>query len=100
MEKTKHTPGPWTVESGSVFGHAGSARVALADRKEGLIRPVERDANVRLIAAAPDLLEACGQALKTIKTLKTFCDVSLTTVRAAEAEIIIEAAISKAEGQE
>lgn len=53
----KHTPGPWAVISGEVCA-AGYGAIAHCDRDNRNTKPVERDANARLIAAAPDLLEA------------------------------------------
>ena len=65
--KTQHTPGPWYVYSlsnGSV--HVGTAHFwagthnVIAD-----VMPLrmEKEANARLIAAAPELLEACKSML-------------------------------------
>ncbi len=58
-----HTPGPWVVEQGSVYTKRPNEngqfpRIALMDREEDETRPTERDANARLIAAAPELLAA------------------------------------------
>jgi len=63
----KHTPGPWThgcedvPKSGDIYAEDGSliAEVFVNGDPESLI------ANARLIAAAPDLLEAL-QALDTL----------------------------------
>lgn len=55
--------------------------------------------NARLIAAAPDLLEALTAAANTIAVLKTFCDVPLTVIKAAETEGKIDAAIAQATGE-
>jgi len=55
---TQHTPGPWRVEDGStVYGsRAGKTdKFEVCDCKG---YAGEREANARLIAAAPDLLEA------------------------------------------
>ena len=68
MSKEKHTPGPWICHSGAVWkdgvdvypkGPHNGIPIAKMDREpyNGTL-PVERDANARLIAAAPDLLEA------------------------------------------
>jgi hypothetical protein len=66
MGATSHTPGPW-IDLDNGFGtaraiHAEKSGPALAfvHSYSGLITPraEERDANARLIAAAPDLLEA------------------------------------------
>jgi hypothetical protein len=71
---SKHTPGPWRVGNGSlmesgVFSADGKTLVAGTHgsarnyRRQEQI--AEQDANARLIAAAPDLLEAL-QALRRI----------------------------------
>lgn len=67
MTTPSHTPGPWVVCSGMVetvptdtphHEHCGIP-IAHMDRTPGNgTLPVERDANARLIAAAPDLLTA------------------------------------------
>jgi len=56
---SKHTPGPWKVRSGSVYSTYadGETRIALMDRNEPRIRPIDRDANARLISKAPKMLE-------------------------------------------
>ena len=51
--QSAHTPGPWTLQNGTVLGADGV----------GVTRPFERfdgaaSANARLIAAAPELLAA------------------------------------------
>jgi hypothetical protein len=64
--KTTHTPKPWTIDGNSRFGES---RIC-APYKPGvtylvaLVSPdcpddATRDANARLIIAAPDLLAAC-----------------------------------------
>ncbi len=52
-----YTPGPWAVISGEVCA-AGYGPIAHCDRENRNTKPVERDANARLISAAPELLEA------------------------------------------
>ena len=47
----------------------------------------------RLSARVAELEAACVKASRTIAVLKTFCDVPLTVVRAAETEIEIDAAM-------
>lgn len=59
-----HTPGPWTYQYGAVY--AGEVRIGLADREEARTMPTERDSNVRLMAAAPALLEALKTNAETI----------------------------------
>lgn len=68
MATMKHTPGPWKVEyenygNGSFreWFNVGPARVYITDSRtamEGLGQTAEAEANARLIAAAPELLEA------------------------------------------
>lgn len=69
MDKTKHTPGPWTLDTNPrnvhaqnyTQGHLYDIAIALgpltADRDEA-------EANARLIAAAPELLEVCQSLVK------------------------------------
>ncbi|TLX12106.1 hypothetical protein [Rhizobium sp. MHM7A] len=66
MTESKHTPGPWHVDPKSpeesffedvnVLRHDGLAIAVCVHN--GDILPPEPEANARLIAAAPDLLEA------------------------------------------
>lgn len=90
--QTKHTPGPWRVkDNGSMEGpHVygpvhpidGGDYAPLAGYKGGALS----EADARLIAAAPELLEACRQAAFAIPTTHG----AFETVRAA---------IAKAEGR-
>lgn len=59
--KTKHTPGPWTILPGNENWLDG---VVISDSDSDSIATVhwgmhDAVANARLIAAAPDLFEAC-----------------------------------------
>lgn len=67
-QPAKHTPGPWRVARDNygitrIWGmdgegdDAGECDIACAEG-DGSIPPERREANSRLIAAAPDLLEA------------------------------------------
>ena len=56
---TKHTPGPWTVQP-DWLGPTWGGRVY--NEALDLIAEVEELNDARLIAAAPDLLEACKAA--------------------------------------
>lgn len=53
---TNHTPGPWAVDNLTV--RWGGYFVADCDGKGDIARQGECQANARLIAAAPDLLDA------------------------------------------
>lgn len=74
----QHTPGPWEVDSGMVQtvaehtckipGCGVHIPIAWMDRKPGNgTMPVERDANARLIAAAPELFNMLIEALPYIE---------------------------------
>lgn len=62
---TSHTPGPWTAHGCTLY--AGPNRIAQTWDAEydGLPTP-EMEANARLIAKAPELLEALQWALSQI----------------------------------
>lgn len=51
MSGGKHTPGPWHVSGKATINHPVRGWIAS-------VSPVDRAANARLIAAAPELLEA------------------------------------------
>lgn len=56
-KKATHTPGPWSVEDGSIL--AAEVCVAVIEDRGGYQAPPEqRRANANLIVAAPDLLAA------------------------------------------
>lgn len=65
MSDTKHTPGPWEYESGSIWSDL-AGRIGRADRDNPTTCPTERDANARLMAASPELLAACELALRIL----------------------------------
>lgn len=79
-DETKHTPGPWRVDRhGAVVApvDGGMRQVALAtgeapmhdDRSAEPPSPeVIQQANARLIAAAPELAEACALSLAAINS--------------------------------
>lgn len=80
--KATYSPGPWVLAKSGVSVDAGATRIrmeASADREE-------IKANARLIAAAPDLLEACRFAVGYIGPAETVLNV-------------LHAAIAKAEGR-
>lgn len=71
----QHTPGPWFADTencgggmsiktadGTSIGHTAAVR----DPSYTEIRTPEAIANARLIAAAPDLLAACKEALELL----------------------------------
>jgi hypothetical protein len=96
------TPGPWICHSGAVWqdgphvypkGNADGIPIARMDREDRRTTPVERDNNAKLIAAAPELLDA----LKVF--LEAWDNNDVTTTAAMEAaERQTRMAIAKAEG--
>lgn len=60
MSTSKHTPGPWSVNFG--FSDDGYPNYEIAGVSRS-VTDAERAANARLIAAAPQLLEAAKFAL-------------------------------------
>ena len=68
MSKGQHTPGPWRVSVGDLVVGANGRRVADCEHTPYLERPAasipEDEANARLIAAAPELLEALECVLR------------------------------------
>lgn len=73
MDKVNgHTPGPWKVENGKIYGRNGTyitrdvAYVPdyVARMDASTMAPVEQSSNARLIAAAPDMLAALHKALE------------------------------------
>ena len=67
MSESKHTPGPWAVyraKNGKLLGVGDARAEGVTDPFGGLWRSgAEMEANARLIAAAPELLEAAKMAL-------------------------------------
>jgi len=72
-----HTPGPWTLGD-KIIPHTGECGRLMGgcrhvfgpnqpDGAQNLIGTITQDANARLIAAAPDLLEACRGMLRHLE---------------------------------
>ena len=106
MSNTKHTPGPWFITEGSTYGYTTTLKVeagASDDRKFGMVicerqAPsyntgirAECDANSRLIAAAPELLDICESILAEVD----YEGLNLESGRVAK----LRAAIAKATAQ-
>ena len=98
----RHTPGPWKegyytgdIYAELVAGHSWSRIAAVTGEASGLITPDEAEANARLIAAAPDMLEALEQAWHLIHSFGPKPKDSTYTIVADKAR----AAIAKAKGE-
>jgi hypothetical protein len=87
-----HTPGPWNDDAGLGIVRADMLIVATAsgpNETDAVSSIAQRDANARLIAAAPDLLEA----------LRGMADEAYHGVKAQLWMTKARAAIAKAEGK-
>ena len=101
--KTQHTPGPWTIsdevnadgdETGAyLINTLENQYVPLGDQWRGLAKTYT-EANARLIASAPELLEA----LKELHKLDSATN-GVETKRYDNAMNAARAAIAKAEGE-
>ncbi len=70
MMKTKHTPGPWTVQrsmAGELEPFGPDGRHLLSCEIADALPLKEREANGALMAAAPDLLRALLGCMKQIE---------------------------------
>ncbi len=107
--ESKHTPGPWVVRVGRYEGariERDREPVALVpadetveDPRSGQIHETVSDrglANARLIAAAPDLLEALKTAMKVLNGL---AEDGIWSYTLGEVEKVAQRAIDKAEGR-
>jgi hypothetical protein len=104
---TKHTPGPWRVKKSTRFNEHGIQEYAwvgfgrIGDESTILsvnLPSEENEANARLIAAAPELL----QAIKEIKETITYGLLINTLENKACTELLIDdlnKLIEKAEGK-
>ena len=94
---SKHTPGPWIVDEAClVWAEAAGEYVALTDHDDAAPIPMEqREANARLIAAAPELLEA----LEALSPHRTGYGQSMDWQAYNEAQKKARAAIAKAKGE-
>ena len=85
---TKHTPGPWELlYTGEIWSNRG--HIAKAPNQH----PSDK-ANARLIAAAPDLLEAAEEIVNSAIRHQGSSDMRVT----AHAMRLLQAAIAKATG--
>lgn len=88
-----HTPGPWHLgmQPGPiVYGPNGEQ---VADMRRGMLHRHEDVANIRLIAAAPELLEAVKEFMTHVYPDR------VESLRHTKAIALMWAAIAKAEGR-
>jgi len=92
-----HTPGPWQVSNDNVV-HNGEARVAKVLRHRGW--ESDDEANARLIAAAPEMLEALHGILSQENAAVIGNGGPWNDPVTRAAFNAVRAAIAKAEGRE
>jgi hypothetical protein len=107
--QTKHTPGPWGLDDGEIYGKLSSdfhgtgmiARIP-CEYRQGGIMTCEDEANAALIAAAPELLEALKEVYKWGERAKDERQQHGPVLRdyLMQAADTARAAIAKAEGGE
>jgi len=95
--KTTHTPGPWSLEVDAVISDATEAHICTVLGGEGTRFIDDEDnqeclANARLIAAAPDLLDA-------LKEVQDWANDGFRVALRDDQKAKIAAAIAKAEGR-
>lgn len=106
----KHTPGKWEVDGTSVYGLQDCSWQGKPDKKNRFFLKVysggrdtaseeELEANARLIASAPELLEACKEVDLYFKGLIMLGQIS-PEFEKSELYNKIQQAIAKAEGKE
>jgi len=81
----KYSTGPWVLAKSGISVDAGNIRI----RQEAGGTREEREANARLIAAAPDLLAACAEFVRKVECGEA---------RSIRSYRQMKAAIAKAEG--
>lgn len=101
-----YTKGPWRYDTRKIKScpkcnpNAGS--ISYVKEKSGdeictIYSQKNQEANARLIAAAPDLLEACKEALKFAKAITQLTNFPDAKQYAEVNESILEQAIAKSE---
>ena len=106
----KHTPGPWKYHKCDSTGEQNSPQrmyvIAVGDHKGVVVDEVlsccadNQEANARLIAAAPDLLEACKFGLNLLCQCCKSLNPHHHNCTSCKDIDIIKQAISRAEGKE
>lgn len=84
---SKHTPGPWVLDGEAWVVTVATKRYITCEGRNA----EEAEANARLIAAAPEMLEALQEAYRVLSLRNLDCDVKALT--------IARAALTKAEGE-
>lgn len=100
--KASHTPGPWSVDVANREIGTGRRWLYAIEQAHSDLSPqttIEHDANARLIAAAPEMLEALEGIAKKAAWLSHEAELQGHDLESADANEIVHlasAAISKA----
>ena len=92
---SQHTAGPWRYSDGLIL----AKNTKIADYSQPYMPFAEEDANARLIAAAPELLEACKAAKQAIANAISFVNDEAAPTSSTEISTLfaqLYAAIAKA----
>lgn len=95
--KSQHTPGPWKVTGGETSFYPMAVRSEVSQICEFHTWDVQKEANARLIAAAPDLLEALKAAQNWLREYHLSMDSPIDD-GLFDLDDTIQQAIAKAEG--
>lgn len=86
MKDLKHTPAPWKIQENEIVPKMGAIETELrivdrmgivatiykfAGKNQPENHRIEAVANAKIIASAPELLEACIEALNTLRYMTT-----------------------------
>lgn len=96
QNKTKHTPGPWTIEGLIESNGVGAYRIVEPNNTYAVADVYEiegRIENAHLIAAAPEMLEALERCLIQLMIIQDPTDECELTMK------LVRGAIAKAKGQ-
>ncbi len=99
-----HTPGPWVIPSAQPTLVRTERGLAVADTYGNTILASEQEANARLIAAAPIMLEALKAAQAALAMLTEETSIKSSSVAqawatAVQAERAVRSTIAFAEGR-
>lgn len=91
--QTKHTAGPWEVYGETGTGRDGTPVYGIGFGLSGQLGEIVGNKNAALVAAAPELLEACQNSLAILKTFRDSGQYNIP-----RHIVNLEQAIAKAEG--
>lgn len=105
MKKPMHTPGPWEIgdDPCTIYGAAdnplGFIAMTLPDSSLGWNLSEEAEANARLIAATPDLLDALKAAMPVLIEAAEKWDSDCYTNAMLKAQVVLDKLTEEAKGE-